>query len=336
MLKYRFKETQEIKKLLIEIEALRILFDQLKTLPHIEENLRRASLLKSALFSARVEGNPLNYGNVEYSSETENGSDLKKIEVFNLLRAYRFVYGAKTPKQLSSNFINKIHQIAMKNISPDAGKIRNQPWAIFNQAGIAIYLAPAPFRLPELMKEFVRVSQGLKYEILVKAAILQFLFEKIHPFADGNGRVGRLISAYILNSGKYGFRGIVSMEEIIDKNRESYYQVLEPSLDTTKFVEFFLESFIEQAKLVLGKLGKQKETLPEEYLLPRRREILEIIKDHPYSSFDFISRRFPVINPKTLHYDLGQLQEKGFIIKAGKTRGATYLLNTGGVKLILN
>lgn len=62
----------------------------------------------------------------------------------------------------------------------------------------------------------------------------------------------------------------------------------------------------------------------EDYLLPRRREILGTIKDHPDCTFDLISRRFPLVNPKTLHYDLKQLQEKGFIIKAGKTRGVTY------------
>ena len=50
MLKYKFKETEKIKKLLIELEALKLVFDQLKILPQIEENLRRESLLKSALF----------------------------------------------------------------------------------------------------------------------------------------------------------------------------------------------------------------------------------------------------------------------------------------------
>lgn len=326
MLKYRFKETLKIKKLLIELEALRILFAQTKTLPHVEENLRRASLLKSALFSARVEGNPLVLENIEFASEVEKSDDLKKLEVFNLLRAYRYIYGSRTSKKLSISFIKKIHQIVMKNITPDAGKFRNQPWAIFNQAGVAIYLAPVPFRLLKLMAEFIQVNTSLNYEIPIKAALLQFLFEKIHPFADGNGRVGRLISAYIMKNGGYGFRGLVSVEEMIDENRENYYQVLEPSRDTNLFVEFFLGSFIEQAESVFSRLNEKEEESPEDLLLPRRREILEIIKDHPYCSFDFISRRFLSVNPKTLHYDLKQLQEKGFIIKAGKTRGVVYRL----------
>jgi len=65
----------------------------------------------------------------------------------------------------------------------------------------------------------------------------------------------------------------------------------------------------------------------EDFLLPRRREILETIKDHPGCSFDFIRRRFSSVNPKTLHYDMGQLLKKGFILKVGGTRGAIYKAN---------
>jgi len=324
VLKYRFKETKEIRRLLVKLEALKIIFEQAKTLPHVEENLRRESLLKSALFSARVEGNPLSLEKIKFASEEKKATDIKKLEVFNLLKAYRLVAGSKAPQKLNITFIKKLHQKTMKNIAVGAGNIRTKPWAIFNQAGVAIYLAPTSSRLPNLMKEFVQLSRSLKYEIPIKAAILQFIFEKIHPFADGNGRVGRLISAHVMSQGGYGFRGLVSIEEIIDKNRENYYFALEPLKDSALFVEFFLRSFIEQAELVLGKLSEKEEELPEDFLLPRRREILEIIRDHPYCSFDFISRRFSLVNPKTLHYDLKKLQEKRFIIKAGKTRGATY------------
>lgn len=59
MLKHRYKETKEIRKLLNEIEAYKIVFKTITPLPNIEENIRRESLLKSSLFSARIEGNPL-------------------------------------------------------------------------------------------------------------------------------------------------------------------------------------------------------------------------------------------------------------------------------------
>jgi Fic family protein len=174
------------------------------------------------------------------------------------------------------------------------------------------------------MKEFISTINSLPEEAPIKAGFAQFVFEKIHPFADGNGRVGRLLSAYILRIGSFGFRGLVSFEEYVDQHREAYYHALEPGAGASEFVEFFLESLVNQANAFLEKLKSQPEELPEDTLPPRRREILEIISDHPFCSFDFISRRFLSVNPKTLHYDLQQLQKSGFVQRLGKTRGSTY------------
>lgn len=66
------------------------------------------------------------------------------------------------------------------------------------------------------------------------------------------------------------------------------------------------------------------ESWNREHLSPRREEILAIITDHPNCSFDFLARRFPSLNPKTLHYDLLQLQKKGILKKLGTTRAVVY------------
>ena len=174
------------------------------------------------------------------------------------------------------------------------------------------------------MNELTSIYKKSRYHPFVKSAITQFLFEKIHPFADGNGRVGRLLSTYILQNEGYGFRGLVPVEEIVDNKRQDYYEALEPNKNVTLLVEFMLESFIEQAKKTAEKLLNVDEEKPEDFLSSRRREIFEIIKDHPFLSFNFLSRRFSKVNIKTLHYDLKKLQEKGFIIKIGETRGVTY------------
>ena len=72
----------------------------------------------------------------------------------------------------------------------------------------------------------------------------------------------------------------------------------------------------------------------------RRRRIYDLIKKRPYSSFDYISKNFSGVNPKTLHYDLGKLQDKWLIIKIGETRGVTYRIknegaNKAGLKTLL-
>lgn len=61
-----------------------------------------------------------------------------------------------------------------------------------------------------------------------------------------------------------------------------------------------------------------------ENLLPRRQEIVYIIKDHPYISLENIARRFPMISKRTIAYDLQQLVKKNFVIKHGETRGVRY------------
>lgn len=323
-MKTKYIQTHKISKLLSEIEALRMVFDTLPVLPHIEENLRREALLKSSLYSARIEGNPLTLEQVSLTTRPYSKSDIKKIEVFNLLKAYKYVYAEKIPKKMSIKFIRNLHRIVMHSISADAGSLRAGPGAIFNQAGVAIYLAPAYSKLTALLKELINIHSSSKYSPPENAAITHFLFEKIHPFPDGNGRVGRLLAAYTLRNSGYGLKGLVSFEEFVDKNRQTYYQRLEPVTDVTLFVEFFLESLITQAKLVLDKLKEKTEESPEDVLLPRRKEILNLIKDHPYCSFDTICRRFQAVNPKTLHYDLSQLQRHGFVQKVGVSKGAVY------------
>ena len=71
----------------------------------------------------------------------------------------------------------------------------------------------------------------------------------------------------------------------------------------------------------------QNQEKPEDTLLPRRQEILAIIRDHKLISFDFLKRRFYKVPASSLHYDLKMLQKKGFIKKLGVTRGVLYKPN---------
>ncbi len=310
MNEYNWIITPRINQLLIELEAAKLTFDNFPIKPHLELNLRKQSLLKSAVFSARVEGFPDTVMSPKKESQ-------------NLLSAYLYLYSKKAPQKLSLSLIRKLHRLILKNNS-SAGSWRTEPWAIFNQAGIAIYLAPPASEVSPLMDDYIGYLSGLSDHPAIVAAIAQFIFEKIHPFADGNGRVGRLISSFILERGGFGFRGLAPFEEYIEEHRSSYYSNLEPSNDCTGFIEFFLEALVFQLKKDIGKIGQTDQELPEDTLLPRRHEILNIIRDHPYCTFEFIRRRFSTVNSKTLHYDLNQLLKAGFIRKLGKTRGVSY------------
>jgi len=82
-----------------------------------------------------------------------------------------------------------------------------------------------------------------------------------------------------------------------------------------------LEALAEKARKLAA---AERRSQTWDMMLPRRREIWEILRDHPQVSFDFIRRRFAGVNPKTLHYDLGQLQKLGWVKRIGVSRGSVY------------
>ena len=316
MNQYQWQLTPRVNQLLIELEAIKFVFEAAPFHPHLDLNLRRQSLLRSAVFSARVEGFPDTLSSPKKASQ-------------NLLSAYQHLYSDKAPQKLSLSLIRRLHRLVLRR-NATAGNWRSQPWAIFNQSGAVVYLAPPAMEVPSLMDEYIEYLGGLTDHPAVIAALAQFIFEKIHPFADGNGRVGRLISSFLLEKSGFGFRGLAPFEEHIEEHRPIYYSHLEPASDCTGFIEFFLDALVFQLKKDLGKLNQSREELPEDSLLPRRREILDIIRDHPHCTFDFLRRRFSAVNAKTLHYDLAKMRQKGFITKHGETRGVVYTARPSG------
>ena len=296
---------KDYNDIIIQIEALKLYFEKLDLHLEIKKNILRNSLLKSARFSSKI----------------ENANS--KIEINNLYKAYLYTTSPKSSKLLSLDLFKQLHKIVLRDISSDAGNFRSEPCAIYNTAGVTIYLAPPAQKIKLLLDNLIEEINNSKEHCLIKAAIFQFKFEKIHPFLDGNGRIGRLISYLILYKNGFSFNGYLSPEEYINKYREIYYNCFDSDKNYQPFVKFFLESILNQTKTAFSDL-KNPSNLNT--LMPRRREIYEIIKDHPNCSFDFIHRRFIKINPKTLHYDLHKLQQENLIIKVGVSRGVTYTI----------
>ena len=318
----RYRHIPEITSLLTSIEGSREVIDAIAIPPEVETNIRRRSTLKSSLFSARVEGNPLTMDELTRSSETQ-----KKLEVMNILKAISYINSTKN-RDVSEKDILKIHEISMKGlIEPDKlGRLRNNMEAIFNEAGIAIYMPPPPKQLPGLIQKLMKYVKSPKEKFVpVKAALAHFTFEKIHPFLDGSGRVGRLLMQKILAQGGYGMKGLLTIEEYIDNHRSEYYRMLEePEKDATDYLLFMLTAIDETANGAKKLVMQKQEADVADYLLPRRGEIYTIIKEQKLIQFDQIKRRFMKVNSRTLRYDLKKLQDQGLIRKRGTTRGVYY------------
>ncbi len=314
-----FNNSPQIDNLISSIETNRILINHLPIDPNLENSLLRTSLLKSSLFSARIEGNRLRLEEISASVET-NPRNQQQLEIGNLLRATKSLTHIGKPITLKN--IQDLHALCMQNLNSDAGKFRREQTAIFDQFGNVVYLTPHPIDLPKLLGKLTENLNNFDLHPLVQASLTHYFFEKIHPFVDGNGRVGRLLIKWLLYSREFGMKNLVSFEEYIDSHKSEYYAALNQSgSDATNLTLFLLQGIDTQASKLIETLKHPPQTT---HLLPRRQEILDIIKDHDLISFDSISRRFPAVSPSTLHFDLKQLIKAGLVNKHGVSRGACY------------
>jgi Fic family protein len=315
--------TPRISELLGSIEASKAVMDSVTIPPEIETNIRRQSTLKSSLFSARIEGNPLTLDELA----SRSSKDQKRVEVYNILKAMNSVY-QRRGKDISIKDITELHSMVMDGLieQNNRGKFRSQVSAIFNAAGIAIYMPPPPRSIPSLVERLVKFINADKEKFIpLRACLTHYSFEKIHPFLDGNGRVGRLLLQAVLHKGGYGMKGLLTIEEYLDAHRSLYYRGLENSEnDVTNYLEFMLEAISVTANQAKEMVLEKKNIEATDFLLPRRAEILHIIKDHQLVNFDMIRRRFMAVNERTLRFDLKKLQDSGFIRKRGTTKGVHY------------
>lgn len=284
----------------------------------IVEKIHSASLLKSSLYSARIEGNLATFEELDETKQDQ-------LEIFNILSAIRYIKRTvKKDSKISRALISKIHTLAMKGISSEAGRLRKETTAIFNAAGVAIYLPPSPIKIGEHLTQLFGYINGKQEQFpLINAFISHLIFEKIHPYLDGNGRTGRLLVYAIFQSDGYDFGMHIPFEEYIDNHKQDYYYALDIGLkQPNEYLDFMLEAYYVQTEHV-KKLLFTTDTSPV-FLPPRQEEMYRIITDHKTVSMDFIQRRFMKIPERTLRYDLKKLTDSGLIAKIGKTRGVFY------------
>ncbi len=315
--------TPKISELLGSIESSRAIIDSVNIPAEIEANIKRRSTLRSSLFSARIEGNSLTIEDLPRVSS----KDQKRIEIYNILKALNFI-SQRHARDLTLKDILNLHEMVMDGLieKQDLGKFRTEANAIYNTAGIAIYLPPRPSQISSLLSKLLTYINSSKEQFVpIRAGLAHYIFEKIHPFLDGNGRVGRLLIQAVLTKGGYGMKGLASLEEYLDKERADYYHGLENTeRDVTDYLEFMLECIASASIDAKTQVLEKKDTNPQDFLLPRRAELFNIINDQKLINFDSLRRRFLAINERTLRYDLKKLQDGGFIRKRGTTKGVYY------------
>jgi Fic family protein len=230
---YILKKSQEIFK-----ELGLIMGQKLTQLPF---KLRRINNIKTIHASLAIEGNTLDLKQVTHIIEGKRviGPEKDILEVKNASLVYDAIQNFNP---LHSKDLLKAHGILMKNLVEESGCWRSSNVGIFKGSALA-HMAPPAYRVPSLMKDlFTFLKNNSEISWLLKACIFHYEFEFIHPFMDGNGRMGRLWQQLLLMKEDPVFE-FIPVEVLIKNNQEQYYEVLSKSdhLGTsTPFIEFSL------------------------------------------------------------------------------------------------
>jgi Fic family protein len=202
--------------------------------------LRKRNRIKTIQSSLEIEGNTLTVEQITDLIDNKRVLAPKKdiLEVKNAIRVY-----SKTDKfnvyDLAS--LCKAHKILMNGLIDNAGKLRQTSVGIIKGSDIAHIAPPGKLVLP-LMNDLFRYLKDDEDILLIKSCVFHYEFEFIHPFTDGNGRMGRLWQTMILKDYSQGFE-YLPIETLIKERQQDYYNILGKSDskgNSTCFIEFML------------------------------------------------------------------------------------------------
>jgi len=202
--------------------------------------LRKQNRIKTITGTLAIEGNTLTEAQVTAIVEGKPvlGSVRELAEVKGAIAAY------ETLPTLQPDNIEDLltaHGLMMSDILKNAGKFRNKAVGI-HKAGEVHHVAPPAHQVSGLIADLIQWLQQAKAHPLITSSVFHYEFEFIHPFSDGNGRMGRLWQSLILSKWHPLFLSL-PLESVIKDNQQSYYEALEQAdqqADSTPFIQFML------------------------------------------------------------------------------------------------
>ena len=282
--------------------------------------LRKSNRIKTIQSTLAIEGNSLTETQITAILENKRVLAPQKdiLEVQNAIAVYNQLHSFKAFQVKS---LLQAHQILMKGLILDAGKLRKGNVGIVKGSKVT-HVAPSDTMVPVLL---TNLFHYLKYDpdpILIKSCVFHYEFEFIHPFIDGNGRMGRLWQTILLIR-EYPMFEFLPIESVIKADQVKYYQALNTSDhqgNSTFFIVFMLESILKALNSLLE--------MPSISLTEERRINLfkEVIGTKPFTRKSYLSH-FKNISAATASRDLKNATDKGILSKTGDKRLTSYIFS---------
>ena len=292
-------------------ELTKIEFEANKT---ITPMLRKKNRIKTLAGTLEIEGNFLGEEKITAIVDGKRvlGTIPEIAEVKGAIKAYQELENYNYD---DISDLLQAHKILMNEILNNAGNFRT------SNVRVGEHIAPQAYLVPQLMEQLFEWLKNSDEHTLLKSCIFHYEFEFIHPFVDGNGRIGRLWQSVILYKHNPLFASLPT-ESIVRDYQEEYYKALEDATsvgESTPFIEFMLEmilqTIIKFANEVGNEVGNKVGNLTENQIL-----IIELMKTTPKISAKKLANEVG-ISTRKIEENISKLKKLDIINRVGGTRG---------------
>ncbi len=281
---------------------------------NITPMLRKKNRIKTLAGTLEIEGNFLGEEKITAIIDGKRvlGTIPEIAEVKGAIKAYQEL---ENYKYHDISDLLKAHKILMNEILNNAGKFR------ISNVRVGEHMAPQNHLVPQLMNELFEWLKNSNEHILLKSCIFHYEFEFIHPFSDGNGRIGRLWQSVILYKHNPLFASLPT-ESIVRDHQQEYYKALEDATavgESTPFIEFMLEIILQTIKKfgneVGNKVGNKVGNLTDNQIM-----IIELMKINSKISAKKLADEVG-ISVRKIEENISKLKKLDIISRVGGTRG---------------
>jgi len=300
---------------------------------------------QEAVLSSRIEGTQATVEEVlehEAGQEYDARKEADIQEVLNYRKALTLAAEQVVDRPITLGLIASLHHILMDSVrgqDKEPGLFRkSQNW--IGRAGCSMeqasFVPPNPLQLMDYLQEWERYLGTNDFDPLAQAAIIHAQFEILHPFKDGNGRIGRLlIPLFLFGKGRLA-SPMFYLSEYLEANRDEYYARLKAITaegDWTSWIAFFLRAITKQAKAntertrhIMALYEDMKRRVREVTHSQHSAALVDALFDRPIFRVADVARRAGIPKP-TAHVLVRQLEEAGILktIREGAGRRAAIL-----------
>jgi Fic family protein len=297
--------------------------------PHL---LVQPYVVTEALASSRIEGTQASVSDV-FDAAARGRAYGDVLEVTNYIAALSRGLELLPSLPISMRLISEVHRLLLTGVRGEdrqPGETRRSPnWIGGPEPSAAVFVPPPVDELGRLLTDWERfVHDRVRLPPLVKCALLHYQFETIHPFLDGNGRLGRLLIVFYLVEQQLLPQPLLYISAYFEARRDEYYdrlQAVRERGELDAWIDFFLEAVRVQATDALSRAEQLTDVRAQllEQLAgtrSRAREVVDLLFENPIVTASYVSDRLGMTHQGAANL-IRQLAEAGIVEEFGRVPG---------------